>query len=143
MTDLYHVLEIGREANDTEIKKAFRKAALKYHPDKQEHPSEEATQKFLEIVEAFSVLSNNDLRAAYDKDLDVNLAVSAKNSAMSQKRKDMIEELNLREATANMADPFLPFREEFKEALKKYSSKSEGRTFEDYENIIISSILKS
>lgn len=61
-TKLYDLLGVAPLANDNEIKKAYRKQALKYHPDK---PSGD-TEKFKEISEAFDILSNADKRQVYD-----------------------------------------------------------------------------
>ena len=64
--DYYEVLGVQRNANADEIKKAYRKAAIKYHPDK--NPGDkEAEEKFKEAAEAYDVLSNQDKRARYDQ----------------------------------------------------------------------------
>jgi len=64
--DYYEVLGVERNANADEIKKAYRKAAIKYHPDK--NPGDkEAEEKFKEAAEAYDVLSNEDKRARYDQ----------------------------------------------------------------------------
>ena len=64
--DYYEVLGVQRNANADEIKKAYRKAAIKYHPDK--NPGDkEAEDKFKEAAEAYDVLSNPDKRARYDQ----------------------------------------------------------------------------
>ena len=64
--DYYEVLGVAKNANADEIKKAYRKAAIKYHPDK--NPGDkEAEEKFKEAAEAYDVLSNEDKRARYDK----------------------------------------------------------------------------
>ena len=64
--DYYSVLGISREADKDEIKKAYRKLALKYHPDRnQSNP--EAEKKFKEVSEAYSVLSDSEKRAHYDR----------------------------------------------------------------------------
>ena len=64
--DYYEVLGVPKNANADEIKKAYRKAAIKYHPDK--NPGDkEAEDKFKEAAEAYDVLSNDDKRARYDK----------------------------------------------------------------------------
>lgn len=64
--DYYDVLEIDRNASEAEIKKAYRKLALKYHPDKNpdDHTAED---KFKEAAEAYEVLSNPDKKAKYDR----------------------------------------------------------------------------
>jgi molecular chaperone DnaJ len=64
--DYYEVLEVTRNASGDEIKKAYRKMAIKYHPDKNpgDHAAEE---KFKEAAEAYEVLSNEDKRARYDR----------------------------------------------------------------------------
>ena len=64
--EYYEVLGVAKNANADEIKKAYRKAAIKYHPDK--NPGDnEAEEKFKEAAEAYDVLSNEDKRARYDK----------------------------------------------------------------------------
>ncbi|MDR2034295.1 MAG: molecular chaperone DnaJ [Helicobacteraceae bacterium] len=64
--DYYAVLEIGRNATAEEIKRAFRKAALKYHPDKN-RDNPEAEAKFKQINEAYQVLSDENKRPIYDR----------------------------------------------------------------------------
>ncbi|XP_009328686.1 PREDICTED: dnaJ homolog subfamily B member 5 isoform X1 [Pygoscelis adeliae] len=63
--DYYKILGIQSGANEDEIKKAYRKMALKYHPDKNKDPS--AEEKFKEIAEAYDVLSDPKKRAVYDQ----------------------------------------------------------------------------
>ncbi len=63
--DYYEVLGLQKGASEEEIKKAFRKMALKYHPDRNKG-DKNAEEKFKEINEAYSVLSNPDLRKKYD-----------------------------------------------------------------------------
>ena len=64
--DYYEVLGVSKSADATEIKKAYRKLALKYHPDK--NPGDKmAEEKFKEAAEAYDVLSNPDKRARYDQ----------------------------------------------------------------------------
>jgi molecular chaperone DnaJ len=64
--DYYEVLGISRSASEVEIKKAFRRLAMKYHPDR--NPGDEtAEHKFKEIKEAYEVLSNGQKRSAYDQ----------------------------------------------------------------------------
>lgn len=63
--DYYRILGISKSASDDEIKKAYRKLALKYHPDK--NRSAGAEEKFKEIAEAYEVLSDAKKREVYDK----------------------------------------------------------------------------
>lgn len=64
--DYYDILGVDRNASDAEIKKAYRKMALKYHPDK--NPDDkEAEDKFKEAAEAYEVLSNAEKRGRYDR----------------------------------------------------------------------------
>src|SRR5256885_4741421 len=64
--DYYAVLEIERTATADDIKKAYRKMAVKYHPDK--NPGDkEAEEKFKELSEAYEALSDPQKRAAYDQ----------------------------------------------------------------------------
>lgn len=64
--DYYEVLGIGKDADEAEIKKAYRKLAVKYHPDK--NPGDKtAEEKFKELGEAYEVLGHPEKRAAYDR----------------------------------------------------------------------------
>ncbi len=64
--DYYELLGISRDASDQEIKKAYRKMAVKFHPDKNQGNAE-AEEKFKEVSEAYDVLRDPDKRAAYDR----------------------------------------------------------------------------
>ena len=69
--DYYEVLGVSKNATADELKKAYRKKAIQYHPDRQQGKSEEekkeAEEKFKEAAEAYDVLSNPDKRARYDQ----------------------------------------------------------------------------
>jgi len=64
--DYYDILGLSRSATADEIKKAYRKLAIKYHPDK--NPGDkEAEEKFKEAAEAYEILSNQEKRQRYDQ----------------------------------------------------------------------------
>ena len=67
MSDYYTILGITKTASEKEIKKAYRKMALKWHPDKNPNNKEDAEKKFKEITEAYSVLSDKEKKALYDQ----------------------------------------------------------------------------
>ena len=64
--DYYEVLGVGRDASDVQLKSAYRKLALKYHPDKNPGNAE-AEERFKEAAEAYAVLCDPNKRAAYDR----------------------------------------------------------------------------
>lgn len=73
--DLYALLSINNQASEGEIKTAYRKAALKFHPDKQANKTDEEKTKaeamFKKINEAYEILSNKEKKARYDSGVDV------------------------------------------------------------------------
>lgn len=73
--DLYAVLGVGQNATDSEIKKAYRKSALLYHPDKQSNKTDDekaiAETKFKSIGEAYDILSDPEKKNRYDQGVEV------------------------------------------------------------------------
>jgi molecular chaperone DnaJ len=65
--DFYTLLNVNKNASDAEIKKSYRRLAMKYHPDRNTSAPEKAEKKFKEIKEAYEILSNAKKRAAYDQ----------------------------------------------------------------------------
>ena len=64
--DFYATLGVSRTASDDEIKKAYRKLAMKYHPDRNQG-DKEAEEKFKEVQKAYDTLSDKEKRAMYDQ----------------------------------------------------------------------------
>src|SRR5215203_2869639 len=64
--DFYEILGVGKTATPEEIKKAYRKVAIQFHPDKNPD-NKDAEEKFKEAAEAYEVLSDADKRARYDR----------------------------------------------------------------------------
>ncbi len=65
--DYYQILGVGRDATADEIKKVYRKLAMKYHPDKAKGDKKQAEEKFKQISEAYAVLSNPEKKKEYDE----------------------------------------------------------------------------
>ena len=65
--DYYNILGVSRAATDDDIKKAYRKLAMQFHPDKNPGKEAWANEKFKEINEAYGVLGNVDKRKQYDQ----------------------------------------------------------------------------
>lgn len=139
MSSLYDVLEIPRDATLPQIKKGYRRMAMKYHPDKQHQTNDpKAAEMFIQVIEAFTVLSNESLKKSYDERLAAEEAAA---EGMDRERKDMIEDLKMREEESKRTDPLQVYRDELKRELKEFRPKANSHTFEEYENIILSSLL--
>jgi DnaJ homolog subfamily C member 7 len=73
--DLYKILEVPRDSEQDDFRKAYRKLALKYHPDKQggksEAEIEAASTKFKAVSEAYEILSDPEKKAKYDSGVEV------------------------------------------------------------------------
>ena len=64
--DFYEILEVSKSASDDELKKSYRKLAMKYHPDRNKD-SKSAEKKFKEVSGAYEILKDSQKRAAYDQ----------------------------------------------------------------------------
>ncbi len=65
--DFYEVLVLEKNASEKDIKRAYKRLAMKYHPDRNQGNKDESEVKFKEIKEAYEVLSDDQKRAAYDQ----------------------------------------------------------------------------
>ncbi len=68
--DYYEILEVKKDASEDDIKKSYKKLAMKWHPDKNPNNKEEAEKRFKEISEAYQVLSDSSKRSMYDMGCD-------------------------------------------------------------------------
>lgn len=87
MSDYYKILNIQRNATEDDIKKAYRKLALKWHPDKNPNNKEEAEAKFKSISEAYEVLSDKNKRSVYNKYGKEGLAGHGGNRSSNESRR--------------------------------------------------------
>src|SRR5262245_46829575 len=93
MADFYTTLGVGKTASDDEIKQAYRKLAMQYHPDRN-GGSKEAEEKFKTITEAYDVLRDPQKRAAFDRYGEAGLRGAA-GGAAGYHHVDLSEALNI------------------------------------------------
>jgi len=102
MTDYYQILEIPKAATDAEIKKAYRKLALKYHPDKNQGDAA-AEERFKKIAEAYSVLSDAAKKKQYDRPTDGDFNPFSFDSFVNQFGSDQFRNNRSRDNTRGKA----------------------------------------
>ena len=93
MSEFYGLLGVPRDASEEDIKKAYRKAAMEFHPDR--NPAPDAEAKFKEIAEAYEVLRDPDKRAAYDRYGKAGVNGSAGGGGGGFHHVDLSEALNI------------------------------------------------
>merc|ERR1711936_115995 len=114
VTSYYSLLEVPSNASAADINKAYRKLALKWHPDKNPDNQHEATVKFKEISEAYEVLSDEQKRKIYDRYGKEGLA--QQDGQQQGKREDLDDDdddIIFVSQSFEFRDPFDIFREFF------------------------------
>lgn len=101
--DYYGLLGLEPEASDRQIASAYRSMALKLHPDKNPVDPVAAAAKFLQIKEAYQILSDPEAKAAYDKVVAARRAHRQRELMMDGRRREMRQDLLHREAEAEAA----------------------------------------
>ena len=92
--DYYAVLGVGRDASEAEIKKAYRKLAMTYHPDRN-NGEKAAEEKFKEVTEAYEVLTDPAQRATYDRYGEAGLRGGGAGGGFGFSHVDLSEALNV------------------------------------------------
>ena len=105
MADFYAVLGVPRTATDDDIKQAYRRLAMQYHPDKN-GGSKEAEEKFKEVIEAYDVLRDPQKRAAYDRYGEAGLRGGGGGGAGGFHHVDLSEALNIFMRDFGLGDMF-------------------------------------
>ncbi|TKR72017.1 hypothetical protein L596_019540 [Steinernema carpocapsae] len=132
--DPYELLGLEKEADASAVKKGYRKAALKWHPDK--NPDPKAAETFRKVQEAFELLADETARAAYDHVVAAKAAkkafVAERRANDNAKRRKFREDLEKREAAATDEDEEAKAARELAREIARL--RKEGSRLLDEEN---------
>ncbi|XP_071963034.1 dnaJ homolog subfamily C member 17-like [Antedon mediterranea] len=141
--DLYSILDVPPEATESEIKKAYRKKALKCHPDKNPDDAKAAAE-WEKLAKTLEVLIDATARAAYDRLLKARKAVELRNRTLDNKRRKIKEDLEAREAAvyedvsespadaaARLQQEIIRLREEGSEQLRREQDEMQKQLEKD------------
>eukprot|EP00996_Jenningsia_fusiforme_P000335 NODE_1283_length_1603_cov_28.529601_g1148_i0.p1 GENE.NODE_1283_length_1603_cov_28.529601_g1148_i0~~NODE_1283_length_1603_cov_28.529601_g1148_i0.p1 ORF type:complete len:362 (+),score=70.59 NODE_1283_length_1603_cov_28.529601_g1148_i0:342-1427(+) len=106
--DYYRILEVERNATAKDIRRSYRRLAFKWHPDRwaTQTEKEAAAAKFQEIAEAYSILSDPDIRAKYDAGWNIQEEIRNRASKQQQRQQEQSQRFSRREGFANVTvDP--------------------------------------
>ena len=129
--DYYNTLGVPRAASDDDIKKAYRKLAMQYHPDKNPGREKWANEKFKEINEAYGVLGNPDKRKQYDQFGTTGNASDVFNSYTTQTTfEDLMKDFGGAGLNIDFLDGiFGNFTKKRNFSFRQYSTDGSGRIF--------------
>jgi curved DNA-binding protein CbpA len=123
----YEILELNSNASEQEISKAYRRLALKWHPDKNPGNAKEAEKRFVEVAEAYEILSNKEKKKLYDDQL-------IQNSSNNYNFNDDRSNNNYRTFSQNFREPESTFDNQFSNPQKIFEKFFGTRNiFEIYE----------
>lgn len=129
--DLYELFDVSPESTETEIKKAYRKKALIYHPDK--NPDDpKANEVFQKLSKALEVLTDKEARTSYDKILNAKKEREIKNRKLDAKRRKLKDELDAQEKF-NSEISIRVEEDKLKQEIERI--RKEGYAFVDCDNL--------